>query len=153
MDDDDNDGATVDGWFRTGDEAQIVDGRLRITGRLKDVVSRNGKKMSLAEVDQAFTAASGITECAAFGVPDADTGERVAVAVHLDDDITIDVPERARGDGGGRPGALEVARVGRAHRAAAGHLDRQGPAPRPHRRCRRRLAGGPARERPALNGQ
>ena len=92
VDPDDNDGATVDGWFRTGDEAEVTHGRLRITGRLKDVVSRNGKKISLAEVDQAFTAASGITECAAFGVPDRDTGERVAVAVHLADGDTIDVP-------------------------------------------------------------
>lgn len=70
-----------DGWFRTGDEAEIVEGRLRIVGRLKEVASRNGRKVSLAEVDAAFTAASGITECAAFVVPDDETGDRVAVAV------------------------------------------------------------------------
>jgi acyl-CoA synthetase (AMP-forming)/AMP-acid ligase II len=87
----DEEGALVDGWFHTGDEASIVDGRLRITGRLKDVASRNGKKISLVEVDLAFAAASGIVGCAAFAVPDDRTGERVAVAVHLPDGATLDV--------------------------------------------------------------
>lgn len=82
----------VDGWFPTGDEAEITDGRLRVIGRLKDVVSRNGKKISLAEVEDAFVAASGLTDCAAFGVADIDTGERVAVAVHAPSGTEIDVP-------------------------------------------------------------
>ena len=91
VDPDDDVDSLVDGWFRTGDEARIDDGRLKITGRLKDVVSRNGKKISLAEVDLAFTTASGITDCAAFGAPDADTGERVVMAVRLDDATVLDV--------------------------------------------------------------
>jgi len=79
-----------DDWFRTGDEAEIVDGRLRIVGRLKDVASRNGRKVSLAEVDAAFTAATGIAACAAFVVPDDETGDRVAVAVEQPG--VLDVP-------------------------------------------------------------
>jgi acyl-CoA synthetase (AMP-forming)/AMP-acid ligase II len=82
--------ALEDGWFRTGDEATVQDGRLRIVGRLKDVASRNGKKVSLAEVDEAFAAASGIRDCAAFAVPDDTTGERVVIAVRAD--TPIDVP-------------------------------------------------------------
>lgn len=79
-----------DGWFATGDEAEIVDGRLRIVGRLKDVASRNGKKISLAEVDLAFTTASGITDCAAFVVADDATGERVAMAVRDAEDLDVE---------------------------------------------------------------
>ncbi len=86
----DDEDATVEGWFRTGDEARLEGGRLRITGRLKDVVSRNGKKISLAEVDQAFRVASGIANCAAFAVADAQTGERVAVAVQAGEGDRID---------------------------------------------------------------
>lgn len=66
--------AMAAGWFRTGDEARLDDGRLSVVGRLKDVAGRNGRKISLAEVDAAFTAATGITECAAFTVPDEQTG-------------------------------------------------------------------------------
>lgn len=78
-----------DGWFATGDEAEIVDGRLRIVGRLKDVASRNGKKISLAEVDLAFTAATGIAECASFIVADEETGERVALALWSDEEFDV----------------------------------------------------------------
>ena len=73
--------AVVDGWFRTGDAAELAGGRLRIVGRLKEVASRDGRKISLAEVEHAFAAASGLTDCAAFAVPDDRTGERVALAV------------------------------------------------------------------------
>ena len=84
--------ALVDGWFRTGDEAHWHGGRLRVLGRRADVASRNGRKISLAEVDRAFIAATGLTDCAAFVLPDRDTGERVAVAVRLDPGVALDVP-------------------------------------------------------------
>ena len=74
----DNADSFSDDWFRTGDQADIVNGRVRITGRLKEVVIRKGMKISLAEVD---TAAAVLGECAAFGMPDEMCGERVALAV------------------------------------------------------------------------
>jgi hypothetical protein len=48
---------------------------------LKDVVHRNGLKISLAEVDAALADLPGAVESACFGLPDEATGERVAVAV------------------------------------------------------------------------
>ena len=102
LDQGETEAALVDGWFRTGDVAELVEGRLRIVGRLKEVVSRNGRKISLAEVEHAFAAASGITECAAFAVPDDRTGERVAVAVHVEGAGRARRPNRARRHGGGR---------------------------------------------------
>ncbi|MBX7453924.1 AMP-binding protein [Mycolicibacterium sp. 3033] len=81
----DDDAAAFDGsWFRTGDVAEMVDGRVRIVGRLKDIVIRNGLKIPAAEVDEAISRVPGVRECAAFAVPDATTGERLAVAVVLD---------------------------------------------------------------------
>ncbi|ORV31253.1 hypothetical protein AWB99_12685 [Mycolicibacterium confluentis] len=74
----DNVNAFCDGWVRTGDQAEVAGGRVRITGRLKDVAARKGLKMSLAEID---AAAAVLGECAAFAVPDPVTGERVALAV------------------------------------------------------------------------
>jgi len=88
----DNEGAFEGDWFRTGDAAELVDGRLRVVGRLKEIASRSGKKISLAEVEQAFAAATGLEACAAFAAPDDVTGERVVVAVRLLEGATLDVP-------------------------------------------------------------
>jgi len=73
-----NTDAFIDDWVRTGDQADIRSGRLRIKGRLKEIVVRKGMKISLAELD---AAASGLGDCAAFAVADEDTGERLALAV------------------------------------------------------------------------
>lgn len=70
--------AFVDDWLRTGDQADICSGRLRIKGRLKEIAIRKGMKISLAELD---AAASGLGDCAAFAVADEDTGERLALAI------------------------------------------------------------------------
>lgn len=82
LDDDDNDEAFVDGWFCTGDIAEIGEGgRIRIVGRIKDVAIRNGVKIALPEVEMAVKALDGVEECVAYRVPDPQTGEHVGVAV------------------------------------------------------------------------
>jgi acyl-CoA synthetase (AMP-forming)/AMP-acid ligase II len=81
VDPDDTSAAFEDGWYRTGDAVEVADGRLTVVGRLKDVVDRNGLKISLAEVDGALAQLPGAIETACFGLPDAATGERLAVAV------------------------------------------------------------------------
>lgn len=77
----DTEAAFEEGWFRTGDAVDVDEGRLTVVGRLKEVVNRNGLKISLAEVDGALAGLPDAIELACFGVPDADTGERLAVAV------------------------------------------------------------------------
>ena len=82
LDDFDNDDAFADGWFCTGDIADIGDGgRIRIVGRIKDVAIRNGVKIALPEVEAAVGALDGVDECVAYRVADAETGEHVGVAV------------------------------------------------------------------------
>lgn len=78
----DNEGVFEGGWYRTGDLVDLsTQGRLTVLGRLKEVVNRNGFKISLTEVDAAMIGAPGIAEAAAFPLPDGETGERLAVAV------------------------------------------------------------------------
>jgi acyl-coenzyme A synthetase/AMP-(fatty) acid ligase len=55
--------------------------RLTVVGRIKDVVNRNGLKISPSEIDAALAHMAGVIEFASFGVPDPETGERLAVAV------------------------------------------------------------------------
>ncbi|MBJ7337205.1 class I adenylate-forming enzyme family protein [Mycolicibacterium sp.] len=70
--------AFADDWVRTGDQADIESGRMRIKGRLKEVVVRKGMKISMAEIDGA---ASGLGDCVAFGMADEETGERLVLAI------------------------------------------------------------------------
>ena len=73
--------AFEDGWFRTGDAVEVDAGRLTVVGRIKDVVNRNGLKIAPSEIDLALARLPGVIEFASFGVPDAETGERLAVAI------------------------------------------------------------------------
>jgi len=50
----DNAAAFEDGWFRTGDAVEVHDRRLTVVGRIKDVVNRNGLKISPGEIDAAL---------------------------------------------------------------------------------------------------
>ncbi|MDX1886566.1 class I adenylate-forming enzyme family protein [Mycolicibacterium sp. 120270] len=82
-------------WFRTGDVAEVVDGRVRIVGRIKDIVIRNGMKIPAAEVEEAVARIAGVRECAAYSVADATTGERLAVAMVLEPDVEVTLAQVA----------------------------------------------------------
>ncbi len=73
---------TDDGWLRTGDLAEIDDdGRIRIVGRLKDVVIRNAENISSTEVEEAVLFHPSVADVAVIGLPDPRTGERVCAAI------------------------------------------------------------------------
>lgn len=80
----DNEAAFEDGWFCTGDVATFDNGRLRITGRIKDIVIRNGLKISPARVEALASELPGVEQCVAYGVPDDATGEHLSLAVRHD---------------------------------------------------------------------
>lgn len=80
-DGEDSAAAFEDDWYRTGDAVELADGRLTVLGRLTDVVNRNGLKVSLGEIEAALAGFPGASELACFGLPDAETGERLAVAI------------------------------------------------------------------------
>lgn len=87
---------TPAGWYRTGDLARLEDGRLTVTGRLKEVVARKGLKISLAEVDAVAASLPGVEEVAAYAVPDEETGERLAMALHVQDPDDLDFDDVIR---------------------------------------------------------
>lgn len=73
-----------DGWFITGDMAQIDDtGRVSIVGRHKDLVISGGLNVYPREVESVLDMLPGIEESAVFGVPHRDFGEAVVAAVVL----------------------------------------------------------------------
>lgn len=92
--DSEDDVTAFDGdWFRTGDVAEVSENRVRIVGRIKDIVIRNGMKIPAAEVEEALSGIPGVRECAAYSVPDATTGERLAVAMVLDDGVEVSLAD------------------------------------------------------------
>ncbi len=60
----------VDGWVRTGDLAALVDGRVAITGRHKDVVCVDGRNLHAHDVEAAAEAVPGVRANGAVAVPD-----------------------------------------------------------------------------------
>jgi malonyl-CoA/methylmalonyl-CoA synthetase len=78
------------GWFSTGDVAQVEDGYYRILGRSSvDIIKTGGYKVSALEVEEVLRTHPQIRECAVVGVPDAEWGERVCAAVILSGDDAL----------------------------------------------------------------
>jgi acyl-CoA synthetase (AMP-forming)/AMP-acid ligase II len=76
-----------DGYVRTGDIGTVdSDGFVRITGRLKDIVIRNGENVATAEVEDLLRAHPEVVDVTVFGLPDQRTGERVCAVVELNPD-------------------------------------------------------------------
>jgi acyl-CoA synthetase (AMP-forming)/AMP-acid ligase II len=79
---DEADSFDAEGYFRTGDLGRWVDDRyLVITGRVKDVIIRQGENISPKEVEEVLTGHPGIAEVAIVGLPDTRTGERACAVV------------------------------------------------------------------------
>ncbi len=67
---------TPDGWLRTGDLGALdAEGRLRMTGRLKDVLRVGGENVAPAEVEEVLLSHPAIAMAQVVGVPDARLGE------------------------------------------------------------------------------
>ncbi len=73
--------AFVDGWFRTRDAGQLVDGRLTVTGRLDDVVVTGGVNVAPQAVEAALREHPDVVDAVVFGRPDDEWGTRVVAAV------------------------------------------------------------------------
>jgi acyl-CoA synthetase (AMP-forming)/AMP-acid ligase II len=78
----DADAYDEEGWFRTGDLGAIGDdGRIRIVGRLKDVIIRNAENISAQEVEEVLLLHPDVADAAVVGVADPRTGEQVCAFV------------------------------------------------------------------------
>lgn len=92
-----NTAAFHDGWFRTGDLGRFDgDGYLYLSGRIKELVNRGGKKVAPREVDEALLALPGVREAAAFGVPHPSLGEDLWAAVVAEPGSHLDTGEMRR---------------------------------------------------------
>ena len=75
---------TGDGWFRSGDLAQMDGaGNVAITGRTKDVINRGGVKFNPADVEMLLDSHPKILQSAIVPMPDPILGEKACAFVAL----------------------------------------------------------------------
>jgi O-succinylbenzoic acid--CoA ligase len=66
-------------WYRTDDTGELVDGVLRVTGRVDDVIVSGGVKVSIAEVELAVRELPGLGEAVVVAAPHPEWGESPVV--------------------------------------------------------------------------
>jgi long-chain acyl-CoA synthetase len=85
---------TDDGWFRTGDMAQVdEDGYFFIVDRKKDMIIRGGYNVYPREIEEVLYEHEAVSEAAVVGVPDESMGEEVGAAVVLREGAEADAGE------------------------------------------------------------
>jgi len=81
---------TADGWLRTGDLGELTaDGRLRMSGRLKDVFRVGGENVAPAEVEEMLLAHPAVETAQVIGVPDKRLGEVPCAYVTLKSGFSV----------------------------------------------------------------
>ena len=74
--------------------ANVEDGSYRLLGRTSiDIIKTGGFKVSALEIEAVLRDHPAIAECAVVGIGDAEWGERVAVAVELEPEVQLSLPE------------------------------------------------------------
>ncbi|MDZ5663213.1 AMP-binding protein [Nocardioides sp. S-58] len=74
--------SVVDGWFLTSDAGRFdEDGRLRVVGRIDDVVVSGGVKVPLSTVAERLREHLLVQQAEVFGVPDPEWGHRVVAVL------------------------------------------------------------------------
>lgn len=79
------------GWFKSGDVGRFdADGRLVVTGRIKNIIIRGGVNILPGEIEAFYGSLDGIIECHVLGYPDVSLGERTCLCYTATDTFEVD---------------------------------------------------------------
>ena len=82
---------TSEGWLKSGDQASMDEaGRVRITGRIKDIIIRGGENIAPKEVEDVLRTHHAIADASVYAVTSEFFGEEVAAALRLHPGRTVD---------------------------------------------------------------
>ncbi|MCU1375209.1 MAG: menE, partial [Actinomycetia bacterium] len=70
-----------DGWLATGDAGSVVDGVVRVEGRMGDVIVTGGEKVWPDPVERVLRRLASVADVAVAGRPDPEWGQRVVAWV------------------------------------------------------------------------
>jgi O-succinylbenzoic acid--CoA ligase len=112
-------------WYRTGDTGEIVDGVVRVTGRLDDVIISGGIKVSLGEVERVVRGIAGQVDAVVVRAPSDRWGEVPVVVTTKPIDLdTLRGAVRAELDAAAAPDRVVV--VSKIPLLSSGKPDRVG---------------------------
>ena len=81
----------AEGWFHTGDLGAMDEaGYIRITGRIKDVIVKNGGELFPTEIEEVIYGLEGVAEVQVFGVALPGGDQRVAAWIRLKPGADLD---------------------------------------------------------------
>lgn len=112
-----------DRWYRTDDAGELVDGVLRVLGRLDDVIVSGGVKVALSAVEEIVRSMPGLEAAVVVAAPHPEWGESpvVVTSVAVDREVVRDVVAARLG----RPAApSRILLVDRVPLLASGKPDR-----------------------------
>lgn len=79
---------TDDGWFKTGDLVEVLEGGyLKIKGRAKEVINVGGEKVLPAEIESVVMELDEVDDCMVYGAKNAITGQMVGVQIVLKEGV------------------------------------------------------------------
>lgn len=79
-----------EGWLHSGDLGTMDEkGYVRMTGRLKEVITKGGEVIYPTEIEEVLFAHPKISNAQIFGVPDKISGEEVAAWIKLEEGATM----------------------------------------------------------------
>ncbi|HYE91373.1 MAG TPA: AMP-binding protein [Terriglobales bacterium] len=124
-----------DGWLRTGDLGFLDgEGRLYITGRIKDVMILGGENVIPADVEEVVDAVAGVRYSAAVGIDSDRTGtQRLHVVAEVRDEsapperyhaLVRDIVHRVHAARGHRPGRVLLVKSGTIPKTSSGKIQR-----------------------------
>lgn len=115
-----------DGWFLTNDLGHFEGNRLVVDGRIDDVIISGGEKISLRAIEDFLAPLMG-GEVVAFAHPDAEWGERLAIATTVTIEVSHwqELQEKIRAGLGRHAIPQDIYRVGEIPKSALGKVDRE----------------------------
>ena len=76
-------------WYRTGDTGELVDGVLRVTGRLDDLIKSGGVRVSLAAVERVVRSLPGLGEAVVVAAASARWGAAPVVVSRVPVELAV----------------------------------------------------------------
>jgi fatty-acyl-CoA synthase len=85
-----------DGWFHTGDLGEMDENRyVRLTGRLKDVIVRDGTEIYPVELEEIIYKLPEVSEVQVFGFPHPEKGQEVAAWMRVKEGFQLSLDDLA----------------------------------------------------------